>query len=166
MNKFILNLEKSQRIIETFFKGICISTGFALLILLTGNVLVRIFPIVSLHWFDEIVELLFAWLVFLGSAVLFSQKDHFMIEWLGKKSENTRFSPYYKLIINLICLSFVTVFMYQGMRLTVLARDWTAVVNLPRRVLYVSMPISGLFMVYANLVDLLKILVNLKKPLI
>lgn len=156
MNKLIDNLENIQRHIENIFKAICIITGFALLILMTGNVLVRIFPIISLHWFDEIVELLFAWMVFIGSAVLYSKKDHFMIEWLGEKTKNTAIAPYYALAINLICLSFVAVFMYQSLRLTILAKDWTAVVNLPRRVLYVSMPISGLFMVYSSLVELLK----------
>lgn len=154
-------MENIQLKIGTLFKGICIVAGFALLILMSGNVLVRIFPIMSLHWFDEIAELLFAWLVFLGSAVLYSKKDHFMIEWLGNKTRGTKYFPYYNLLINLICLSFVTIFMYQSMRLTLLARDWTAVVNIPRKVLYISMPISGLFMVYSSLVELLKSTVNL-----
>lgn len=36
--------------------------------IITANVLLRIFPITSLHWMDEIVEMCFAGLVFYGAA--------------------------------------------------------------------------------------------------
>ena len=156
MKNLLKHLENIQKIIETLFKRICIVFGFLLLLLLTANVVVRIFPIMSLHWFDEIVEILFAWLVFLGSAYLFSKKDHFAIEWIQKKMETTKFLPFYKLIINIISLIFVSIFMYQSMRLTILANDWTPIFNFSKRFLYVSMPIAGVFMIYVSLLEIIK----------
>lgn len=157
MNNVIKILDIIQLRVESLYRIICIIFAFGLFILLTGNVFVRIFPVVSLHWFDEIVELLFAWLVFLGSAVLFSRKDHFKIDWISKLTKNTKLDIFYRLLINLICLIFFLFFMFQSFRLTRMANDWTSVFNISRRVYYISMPLAGLFMVYVSLLDLIKI---------
>lgn len=157
MKNLIKILDNVQLRIESLYRIICIIFAFGLFILLIGNVFVRIFPVVSLHWFDEIVELLFAWLVFLGSAVLFSRRDHFKIDWLSKLTKDTKMDIIYRILINLICLTFFLIFMFQSFRLTRLANDWTSVFNIPKKVYYSSMPLAGLFMVYVSLLDLLKI---------
>ena len=156
MNKAIQGLINIQTSIEKIFKVICLACGTGLLLLLTGNVFTRIFPIVSLHWFGEIVELLFAWMVFLGAAVLYSQKQHFMIDWLAKKTEGTKFGPVYQVLINLISLIFVATLLVQGLRLTMLAHDWTSVLHMPRKLFYISMPIAGISMVYSSIVEFAK----------
>ena len=156
MKKTVAQLINIQKSIEKIFKYICLVCGAGLLILLTGNVFTRIVPVVSLHWFGEIVELLFAWLIFLGAAVLYSQKQHFMIDWLSKKTEGTKAGPAYQITINIISLIFVATLLIQGFRLTMLAHDWTSVLHLPRRLFYVSLPIAGLSMVYSSIVEFAK----------
>ncbi len=60
IDKVILNTLKAMTI-----------TGFVFLtLLISANVFVRFVPIVSLHWFDEIIELIYAYLVFYGAAAL------------------------------------------------------------------------------------------------
>ena len=154
MSKILNACITAQKRIESFFKGICLVCGTGLFLLLSGNVFTRVFPVVSLHWFGEIVELLFAWLVFLGAAVLYSRKEHFMIDWLHKKTEKTPFGTPYRIIINIICLIFSTTLFVEGYRLTLMAHDWTSVLHMPRRWFYLSMPVGGLFMVYAGLLEL------------
>lgn len=162
MNKTITALINLQKTIEKVFKFICLLCGAGLFLLLSGNVFIRIFPIVSLHWFGEIVELMFAWLVFLGSAVLYSQKEHFMIDWLYKKTEGTKFGPVYHILINIACLVFVATLLVQGFRLTMMAHDWTSVLHMPRRLFYASMPIAGLSMVYSSLVEFTKAAISFR----
>ena len=165
MNRIIDTLENVQKKIEKIFKFICLICGAGLFLLLSGNVFTRIFPIISLHWFGEIVELMFAWLVFLGAAVLYSRKEHFMIDWLARKTEGTGFGPVYHILINIACLVFVATLLVQGFRLTMLAHDWTSVLHMSRRLFYVSMPIAGLSMVYSSLVEFVKAAAMMKmKP--
>ncbi|HSV51471.1 MAG TPA: TRAP transporter small permease subunit [Burkholderiaceae bacterium] len=55
----------------------------ALLLLLVGlMVLNRLAGIASLGWTDEIVELLFAWMVFVGTAAVWRAKGHFCVDAL------------------------------------------------------------------------------------
>ena len=45
---------------------------------------VRFFPVVSLHWFDEIIELLYAYLVFYGAAALWITREHLSVgDWIS-----------------------------------------------------------------------------------
>lgn len=154
MNKILSGLRSLQKSIENTFKMICLFCGAGLFLLLSGNVFTRIFPIVSLHWFGEIVELLFAWLIFLGAAVLYSQKEHFMIDWLHRKTAGTSLGAPYQFIINLICLVFAGTLLIQGFRLTMMARDLTSILHMPRKWFYSSMPVGALFMVYCSLVEI------------
>ncbi len=154
MNKTFAALTVIQRRIENLFQALCLICGALLFLLLTGNVFTRIFPVISLHWFGEIVELLFAWLIFLGSAVLYSRREHFMIDWLSQKTAGTSFASPYRIFIALVGLVFSGTLFLEGFRLTVLAHDWTSVLRIPRKFFYLSMPVGGIFMVYASLLEL------------
>ena len=67
----ILNaLKKIDRIALVVLKALTITFFLLLSLLVSANVLVRFVPVVSLHWFDEIVEMLYAYLVFYGAAAL------------------------------------------------------------------------------------------------
>ena len=156
MERIIDGLGRFRGWVEKVYKVITLICGLFLLLLMSGNVFVRIFPIASMHWFDEIVELLFAWMVFIGSAVLYSMKEHFLIDWLAKKTAGTRFGPAYRTAIEVICLAFVLIFLYESARLTILATGWTAVFNFSKRYQYISMPLAGLFMTYVSLLEILK----------
>ncbi len=156
MARIIDGLDRFRLRVETLYKTITLICGFLLLLLMSGNVFVRLVPIASMHWFDEIVELLFAWMVFIGSAVLYSKKEHFLIDWLARKTEGTRIGAAYKILIEVICLAFVAIFLYESARLTVLATGWTAVFNFSKRYQYVAMPLAGLFMTYVSLLEIFK----------
>ena len=54
----------------TFLRVVSMSCLTVISILMVFNVFTRFFPIFSMSWFDEILEGVFAWMVFMGAAAL------------------------------------------------------------------------------------------------
>ena len=128
-------------------RTICVGCFSLLLLLLAGNVFVRIFPVAAFYWFDEVVEWMFAWMVFFGAAALWARDDHFRLEWISEKLKGTPSGHLVAAAIEVISLFFIAIFFYQSLQLTLQARDWTPVFNVSRRFLYACMPVSGAIMV-------------------
>jgi len=148
MENRIGSLKSIDRVILKTLKAITITSFVFLTILISANVLVRFFPVASLHWFDEIIELLYAYLVFYGSAALWISHEHFGVgDWIEKRISNIRMRHGYRMTIELLVLCFALIFFYYSLRLTLLARDVTNVFAIPKRVLYSCLPISGAIMV-------------------
>ena len=126
---------------------ICVVCFSLLLLLLAGNVFVRIFPVTAFYWFDEVVEWMFAWMVFFGAAALWARDDHFRLEWINEKLKERPVGHLVSATLEVISLFFIAIFFYQSLQLTLAARDWTPVFNVSRRFLYACMPLSGAIMV-------------------
>ena len=159
-------LKRIDRVILKTLMVVTITVFVFLTILISANVFVRFFPIVSLHWFDEIIELLYAYLVFYGSAALWISHEHFGVgDWIEKRIKNIRIRSVYRIIIELLVLCFVVIFFYYSLRLTLLARDVTNVFAIPKRVLYSCLPISGIIMILYSIRDLtVEIIGMMKSP--
>ena len=138
-----------DRVILGTLKVITITSFVILTILISANVFVRFVPIASLHWFDEIIELVYAYLVFYGAAALWITRGHISVgDWIGAKIiRNVRARHFYRIIVELLVLFFVAIFFYYSLRLTILALDVTNVFAIPKRVLYSCLPVSGAIMV-------------------
>lgn len=135
-----------------FTKNVSLISFFLLTILITANVFIRFFPIVSLHWFDEIIELLVAYMVFYGSAALWITKEHFKIgDWIEKRMHNLRLKHSYKLLLEVLALVFAVIFFYYSLRLNSMATDVTNAFGIPKRVLYSCLPISGAIMIVSSI---------------
>jgi len=146
----ILNaLKKIDRIALVVLKALTITLFLLLSLLVSANVLVRFVPVVSLHWFDEIVEMLYAYLIFYGAAALWITREHFSVgDWIGAtilKGSRTRYL--YRAVLEVLVLIFAAIFFYYSLRLTILAQDVTNVFAIPKRVLYSCMPIAGAIMI-------------------
>ena len=147
MNQATKWLSVFDRVLIHSLRLICICCFTLLLLLLAGNVFVRYFPVAAFYWFDEVVEWMFAWMVFFGAAALWARDEHFRLEWISEKIRGTRSGHLVAVLLEIISFFFLIVFFYQATRLTLLARDWTPVFNVSRRYLYICMPISGFIMV-------------------
>jgi len=78
----------ADRAVLTILK-IMTMVAFALVtLIISANVFVRFVPVASLHWFDEIVELLYAYLVFYGAAALWISREHFGVGDWNQKRQN------------------------------------------------------------------------------
>jgi TRAP-type C4-dicarboxylate transport system permease small subunit len=152
MDRMMDALNTVDRWILTILKIITIASFVFLTILITANVIVRFFPVVSLHWFDEIIELLYAYLVFYGVAALWILRGHISVgDWIEKSIGNTAVQHAYRMVIELMVLVFAAIFLFYSFRLTMLAQDVTNAFAIPKGVLYSCMPVSGGLMVIYSL---------------
>ncbi len=148
MENRIGSLKLIDQVILKTLKVITITSFVFLTLLISANVFVRFVPIVSLHWFDEIIELLYAYLVFYGSAALWISREHFGVgDWIERRISDIRMRYVYRMTIELLVLCFALLFFYYSLRLTLLARDVTNVFAIPKRVLYSCLPVSGAIMI-------------------
>jgi TRAP-type transport system small permease protein len=141
-------LKLIDKIVLKTLKTIAIVSFFFLTILITANVFVRFVPIVSLHWFDEIIELLFAYMVFYGAAALWITNEHFSVgDLIERRIANLKLRHVYRMILQSLVLAFAVIFFYYSLNLTIAARDVTNVFAISKRILYSCLPISGIIMV-------------------
>jgi len=148
MENIMNSLKYIDKVILKTLKAMTITSFVFLTILISANVFVRFVPIASLHWFDEIIELLYAYLVFYGAAALWISHEHFGVgDWLEKRIKNMKVRYGYRMIIELLVICFVAIFFYYSLQLTLLAQDVTNVFAIPKRVLYSCLPVSGAIMI-------------------
>jgi TRAP-type C4-dicarboxylate transport system permease small subunit len=146
----VMNVLKTiDRIVLAVLKALTITLFLLLSLLVGANVLVRFVPVVSLHWFDEIVEMLYAGLVFYGAAALWITRGHFSLgDWIGSTVlKGSKARCWYRAALEVMALVFAAVFFYYSLRLTILAQDLTNVFAIPKRVLYSCMPVAGAVMI-------------------
>ena len=145
---------KVDRIVGIALRGgssFCISS---LWIIVTAIVLFRFLPIFPMGWTDEIVELLFAWMVFIGAAELCRQRKHFTVDLIPNMLAGTRTGHVLGIVVQLLALAFLLVFTYEGALLAIQATDRSPVFEYPKTIWYMSIPISGIIMVGYTLRDL------------
>ncbi len=110
----------------------------------------------SFHWFDEIIELSFAALVFYGAAGLWCAKLHFSVgDWISPYIKNNRLKHFYKLLILLISAIFMAILFWFSLKLTLRASQVTTIFQIKQWVLYSCIPISSMIMLIYSLVDVI-----------
>jgi TRAP-type transport system small permease protein len=136
-------LETFDRILTLGLKASGVICLVGLLTMITAMIFVRFVPVSSMGWADEIVELAFVYMIFLGSAVLWKERSHFRVDmiplWLG----GTRAGTFLQVFLNILSLAFFLVFTYQGVILTLRTTDNSPILDLPKVLWYIIMPISG-----------------------
>lgn len=126
----------------------------ALWVLVAAGVFVRFVPVASMGWADEIVELAFAWMVFMGAAVLWRDGSHFCVDFLLLHLGDSAAGRGLQLIVRLLSLAFLLVFTYYATVLTLNATDRSPILEYPKVVFYMVMPITGAIMTAYTLRDL------------
>ena len=179
-------LKKLDKTVQFVLRCICIVLFAALMLLLLGNVFLRlsgdltrqlrdwglegaanairaILPITSFHWMDEIVEFCFSSLTFYGAAAIWAIKGHFSVgDWISKRLPGPVSRNVYKLIINGICIAFLAIFFRYSLVLVANATELSTVFQIPKKINYSSLAISsGIMLIYA-LVELVQNLIHFK----
>ena len=123
----------------------------------TAETVRGIIPIVSMHWFDEIVEMCFAAMIFYGSASLWSEKGHFCVgDWISPRIRNHRARSAYRLLVAILGTAFMAVFFRYSLSLTLRSTELTTVFQIPKSLLYSCMPVSSLIMLVSSVADCLR----------
>lgn len=118
----------------------------AIMALLTFGILIRIFPVASVTGYDEIVELLMAWMTFLGAAMVWGEGSLYRVDVLIDRLPP---GPGWAvgLFVRLAMLLFALVFTVEGWRVAILSAETTPFLRFPKSIAYASMPVAGLVMI-------------------
>jgi TRAP-type transport system small permease protein len=165
MKTLIKTLKAINGVITAVLKYVTIVLFLAITLIVVANILLRIFPITSLHWTDEIVELCFASMVFYGAAGVWMGKGHFSVgDWISKRIKSKRGQAAYRLLLELICLAFTLILFKYSLSLTLKAREVTSVFQISKKVLYSCMPIGSLIMSIYSCVFVIVEATRIAKP--
>ncbi len=117
-----------------------------LFFLILINVTARTFQLAGFAWFDEIVRGCFAYMVFFGAASLWLKRDHFQVDWLERSLGNAKVQWLLRSVIAILCLGFLAVMTFYGWVLFNKANAMTPILQIPERLFYAAIPISGAIM--------------------
>jgi len=145
-------LERFDRALTVALEAICIFLFAGITVILTLNIVVRFVPVMSMHWFDEIVELFYGALVFYGAAAVWVAHGHFSVgDWISARLPNVRARFAYRFLVELASLVFIVIFFKYSLELTLRSEEATTAFAMPKAWLYACMPISGAVMVIYSL---------------
>jgi TRAP-type C4-dicarboxylate transport system permease small subunit len=113
--------------------------------LLTLGIVIRVFPVMSVAGYDEIIELLVAWMIFLGAALLWGEGALYRVDVLIARLPGR---PAWALgvMVHLAMLLFAVVLTVEGWRVAVLSAETTPFLRFPKSLAYGSMPVAGVIM--------------------
>ncbi len=155
-------LRSLDRALGFLMRTIAVLCFLALLVILAGNVIARDFQLYATAWLDEVVELLFAWMVFIGAAALWREGEHFRIDALERMLQG-RAGIAVQIAVALISLFFLVVMTWQGLQLTIKSAALTPILKMPVWLSYVVIPISGLIMSTYTVAQLIYLLTEWSK---
>jgi len=125
-----------------------------LLFFVSAGVFVRFVPISSMGWADEIIEFGFAWMVFIGAAALWRGRSHFRVELVPGWLAGSKRGLILEIFLSLTALLFLVVFTYEGGIIAIRATDRSPILEFPRTLWYMCIPISGAIMIGYTIRDL------------
>lgn len=128
-----------------------------LLAIVSLMVLMRFFPIMALGWEDEVVELAFAWMIFLGSAAVWRSHEHIVIDFLPQALAGSRAGRVLEMVVGVLVLAFLGVYTWYGWLLTIQSQGNTSpMLVLPKPLWYAAVPASGVVMIGYTIVRMVK----------
>ena len=146
---------KAESILDQVMKWGSVICFVSLLVFVAAGVFVRFVPISSMGWADEIIEFAFAWMVFLGAAVLWGARSHFRVEVFPQRLAGKRLGRVLEIFLSLCAFVFLFVFTYEGGLIAIRATDRSPILELPRTLWYMIIPISGVIMIGYTIRDLI-----------
>ena len=139
-------LRKAERVLGWVMRWGSVGCLAGIFILIAGGIFVRFVPISSMGWADELIEMGFAWMVFLGATVLWKERSHFRVDILPNWLAGSEAGQKLDIALNLMNLVFFAVFAYEGWVLTVRTTDPSPILAWPKAIWYSIMPISGILL--------------------
>ena len=150
----LARLDACLGVILRWISIICMT---ALTILVCALVFIRFFPLFSLGWSDEVIEFAFAWMVYLGTALVWRNREHITIDFIPQALAGTMVGRAIDVIVSLLILWFLVVFTWQGWLLTLRAvGNTTPMLILPKPLWYAAIPVSGVLMIIYTIIGIVR----------
>lgn len=130
-----------------------------LLTFMTVLVLIQVFSRYILNspvaFTEELVRYSLIWTSFIGAAYAFSTREHMSLTLIRDKFTGKAHTALLVVIDGLILLMAIFVFTIGGFKLAVSAsREFSALLGIPRSLVYSIAPISGVFIVLAQIINI------------
>jgi len=135
-------------------RALCIVCLLLLFAIVALSVLNRFAGFTSMGWADELIELLFAWLLFIGAACLWRERAHFCVDLMPHTLRGTRRGRVLDVAICGASIVLLVVFVWQSWQLAATASDDSPVFALSKKYWYGVMPVAGAIMLGYSLRDL------------
>ena len=155
-------LSSLDRVVQRTGRVAVILAMMGILGLLALGVVVRVFPVIPLAGYDEVVELLMAWMTFLGAAILWGEGSPYRVDVLTSQL-GPRAGRVVRMGVLLVSLVFAVVLTLEGWRVAVLSAETTPFLRFPKSIAYASMPVAGAIMMGYTLVGIGRALLGLRR---
>lgn len=163
LKNIVARFDRSLSLSLRLIASICF---VALLFLLCAVVFVRFVPITSLGWSDEIVEWAFAWMVFMGAAALWRDNEHFRVKWLEGRLKGGKAQKLLGLAVEIFSIFFLVIMTYYGLKLMLRAHDRSPILELPRHIWYLCVPLAGAIMIGYSIRNFVAHLLGIKNTVL
>jgi TRAP-type transport system small permease protein len=165
MKTLIRILKGIDSFLTAALKWLTIGLTVVITLIISAGVFLRYVPLTTLTWKDEIIELCFAGMVFFGAAAVWMAKGHFSVgDFLAKRIKGERAKAGYQLLLELITLAFAALFFKYSLDLVNRAYEVTSVFAIPKKYIYLCMPISSVIMICYSLVFVARNVIGLASP--
>lgn len=150
-------LVKFEILLTRILKSIVTISVLLLLVMVSLQVLSRFIDLGFFVPQDEIIIFLFAWMVFLGSAILVRKEEHLRVELIDLILKQKRVALFYGVFKDLIVCFFLIVMAYSGVILFLNASSRTSpMLQLPQQLWYFPLPFSAFLMLFYEVVLIFK----------
>lgn len=139
--------------LAALLRAVCMVCLVLLFLAITASIVNRVGGFMSMGWSDELIELLFAWLVFLGTASLWRDGAHFRIDLLERRLAGRRGGQVLALLLQLLSMAFIATLTWQAWQLAVTASDDSPVFAISKKYWYGVIPVAGVIMLGYSLRD-------------
>jgi TRAP-type C4-dicarboxylate transport system permease small subunit len=153
-------LHKAEHVFAFSLKWMSVFCLVSLFLLISAGVFVRFVPISSMGWADEIIELGFAWMTFLGSTVLWREKTHFNVDLIPTKLADTLAGRMLDVCLGLLSMVFFLILSYEGWNLALSVEDRSPILALPKILWYVTVPVCATIMLGYTVRDTVRLFRN------
>lgn len=136
---------------------LCMALVGGLFVLVALVVAMRLSGLGSPAWSDEIVELMLAWLIFIGAAALWRRGEHFRVDLLEQMSSNETTRARLGLAVEALSVVFLAVLTYYGSLFAWSATDTSPTFAVPRVIWFSALPVSSALMLAYSVIRLPRI---------
>lgn len=152
-------MNKIKRGLDTTLAWFCVVLFAVLVVDVTWQVFTRVVLNDPSGWSEELAKYLFIWLGLFGSAFVFGERGHIVVDFAVAKLPDA-VKHWIGVLMQLVILAFASlVLVYGGYKISALAWDQN-LTGLPVNVgwLYTALPISGALIVFYTVYHLVAIL--------
>jgi TRAP-type C4-dicarboxylate transport system permease small subunit len=138
-------LGRLDRVVARACRWIVIGCFIGLFLLLSLGILQRLLPLFKLPGYDELIELLFIWMTFIGSVALWREGALYRVEAIDRLLA-PRARQALAVLVNLAMLTLAVILAWKGWGFMRDAGETTPFLQIDKVYWYAAIPVSGILM--------------------